>query len=140
MVNQCVDSPVDGILLYFSEGYSLKFFLILAHLWWFGVGVLGLGQEFFVLGFWAMVFSHWHFVPRSICIGQPVLSSRKFYECHDQIYSYNKNMAKLQNARLKGHGRPTHSITWTTYQCYHSKQWLSPSKQTQCLTPISLIL
>ena len=37
-------------MLYFSKGYSLSFFLILAHLWWFGVlglesyiGFLGLG-------------------------------------------------------------------------------------------------
>ena len=30
-----------------------------------GVGVLGLGWVFFVLGFWAMAFCHWHFVPRS---------------------------------------------------------------------------
>ena len=28
----------------------------------FEVGVLGSGQTFFILGFWAMVFCHWHFV------------------------------------------------------------------------------
>ena len=31
----------------------------------FGVWVLGLGQAFFVLWFWAMQFCHWRLVPRS---------------------------------------------------------------------------
>ena len=40
---QC--TPVRYI---FSQGYSLYFFLILAHLWWFGV--LGLGSYIGFLG------------------------------------------------------------------------------------------
>ena len=33
--------------------------------WGLGVGVLGLGGAFLLLGFWAMAFCHWRFVPRS---------------------------------------------------------------------------
>ena len=32
--------------------------------WGLGVRVLGLGRAFVVLGFWAMAFCHWRFVPR----------------------------------------------------------------------------
>ena len=33
--------------------------------WGLGVEVLGLGRGLFVLGFWAMAFCHWRFVPSS---------------------------------------------------------------------------
>ena len=32
----------------------------------FGVRGFGLGQAFFVLGFWAMAYCHWRFVPSSL--------------------------------------------------------------------------
>ena len=45
----------------FSQGYSLYFFLILAHLWWFGVLGFGVGVLFWVFG--VGVFSWWGLGP-----------------------------------------------------------------------------
>ena len=36
--------------IFFSQGYSLHFFLILDHLWWFGVRGFGVGVLFWVFG------------------------------------------------------------------------------------------
>ena len=45
------DLPLVQVAIFFSQGYSLYFFLIFAHLWWFGV--LGLGSY---IGFWGWGF------------------------------------------------------------------------------------
>ena len=46
---------------FFSQGYSLYFFLILAHLWSFGVWRFGVGSYIGV--FWVGVFSWWGLGP-----------------------------------------------------------------------------
>ena len=54
-----LDKKSDGCAIFFSQGYSLLFFPIFAHIWWLGVlrlgsyfGVLGLG--FSVDGVWGL--------------------------------------------------------------------------------------
>ena len=49
------------LLYFFSQGYSLYFFLILAHLWWFGVWGFGVGVFYWVFG--VGVFSWWGLGP-----------------------------------------------------------------------------
>ena len=44
----------------------------------FYVWGLGLGREFFVLGFWVLAFRHWRFVPRS----QPMACFGHRYPCY----------------------------------------------------------
>ena len=50
-----------------------------------GLGVVGWGQAFFVLRFWAMAFCHWCFVPRSIQLHCNKKQSRLRPAFHEEL-------------------------------------------------------